>query len=124
MVESFPGDDAEALLDAFFSPELLTPTQFHERRNKLAPEQRLVCAVFRLALLDARYPRYRAAIRDWALDGPAPLRFEVCCQALGFEPDAVRARLLKILAVTGGQRDDPAHQSDEATERHPTKDAA
>lgn len=96
-------------LASLFQPDTLLPEQFLEtfrRRSHLEPEKGLMLAVLEDAVacfqkyLLARDSRGKALFRDaerWIMekDGDWLFSFENICEALGFEPDYLRAGLLR-----------------------------
>jgi hypothetical protein len=67
-----------------------------ERRLMLALLGDAVCC---LLTVGARFESLRAETRDWlAGRGSSPVSFEDACEALGFNPDAMRAGIENLVA--------------------------
>jgi hypothetical protein len=93
---------------SLLGPEILLPSQYEllfAKRERLTPQQRLMVAVLESAVYDLQ--RYRHARRmrekrffreayEWFTmqDNIGPFSFIGICQALGLEPDYLRAGLL------------------------------
>ncbi len=82
---------------------VLLPVQYYEglRAAKSAPEQRLMLALLSDAIFciltgPVRSRQYCEAL-DWISGRPCALSFEQACEALGFDPDAMRAAIKKLI---------------------------
>lgn len=93
-----PGARPQGSERLFGEHEFVLPTQVFERRRVNTPELRLLVAVLDQAVDDARKPvatELRRRAWSWFLnpDRTWPFSFVAIAEALGLDPDAVRARL-------------------------------
>jgi hypothetical protein len=104
-------DDTDSLFELLTTPDYLAPCQYADSLSsplsRLSPEQRLVIMLLRDCVSEYQSGGRRdkmSALR-WLAEHEHPINadyfsFPYCCEVLGYEPDLVRAGVVRACTET------------------------